>query len=72
MKLIKLGREALSVRKFLKEKEIEPLNWYEDYKFNENKGVYILTYQASFKTEEEVKMFMKLNDVIQSGILQTS
>jgi len=71
MNAVKLGVEALKVRKYLKNHDVEPLKVFETSSFNVQKQLWVYTFQCGFKTEEELKIFIAMSKVINSGILGT-
>jgi len=66
---VKLGVEALKIRNYLKNHDIDPLKVFETSSFNVEKQIWVYTFQCGFKSEEELKMFIALSKVINAGIL---
>ena len=71
MNAVKLASEALKVRSYLKKNNIQPLKVFESSKFNNEKQLWVYTFQCGFKSEQELKIFIALSKVINAGILGT-
>jgi len=67
--LPKLASDALAVRKYLSNNSIEPEKEYTKIHQNETTKKFVFTYQCQFKTEEEAKIFLKFNNLINKGLL---
>jgi len=68
--LPKLATDALALRKYFKNHDIEPENIYHNLHQNEKTKKWVYTFQASFNSEEMAKMFLKFNNVVNTGIFK--
>ena len=65
-----MASDALAIRKYFKKNTIEPNNIYTRIHQSEKSKKFVYTFQASFETEQEAKMFEKFNNVINIALFE--